>query len=188
MQTTLNDISTIQTGIYAQTTLNGEITYLQAKHFSEKGQFIGPIHPDLPLNSQTEKHLLKHGDVLFSAKSSKNFATWYESKNGLAVASSTFFVIRIKDNFKEKIIPEYIVWFINHPDSNNWLKKKAIGSAMPSISKAALQELKISLPDIKTQKSILEIKRLRDLEINLNEQIQMLRDQQIQQQIINSIK
>lgn len=188
MQKSLNDIATIQTGIYAQTALNSEIIYLQAKHFSEKGQFLGPVHPDIPLDSKTEKHLLKHGDVLFSAKSSKNFATWYESKNGLAVASSTFLVIRIKDNFKEKIIPEYVVWFINHPDSQRWLKKSATGTNMPSISKAVLQNLKIYVPDIKTQKLILEIKRLRDLEINLNEQVQNLKEQQIQHQIINSIK
>ncbi|MDQ3021035.1 MAG: restriction endonuclease subunit S [Bacteroidota bacterium] len=184
----LNDIATIQTGIYSHTASNGEIIYLQAKHFSDTGQFLKPVQPDLPSNDQTKKHLLQHGDVLFSAKSSKNFATWYESKNGLVVASSTFLVIRININFKEKVLHEYLTWFLNHPNTQAWLKKKAIGTSILSISKAALQQLKISLPGINVQHSIIKIDQLRNKENNLNKQIQALREQQIQQQIINTLK
>ena len=40
-------------------------------------------------------HILRQGDVLFAAKGTKNFAALYESKYHTAVASTSFFVIRV---------------------------------------------------------------------------------------------
>ena len=81
----------------------------------------------------------------------------YESKNQPAVASTSFFVIRLADNFRNKILPGFLVWLINNPGSQNFLKGKAIGTSMVSISKPVLEELEISIPDILTQKAILKI-------------------------------
>jgi restriction endonuclease S subunit len=68
------------------------------------------------------------------------------------------------------------------------LKANAIGTSMASISKAVLEDLEISIPDIKTQETILRISNLRNKENQLKQQIEILRDKQIQQQIINAIK
>jgi len=63
-----------------------------------------------------------------------------------------------------------------------------MGSSIASISKGALEELEISVPAIETQELILNITKLRNKEIELRQQIETLRDKQIQQQIINAIK
>ena len=188
MKTLLKHIATIQTGTFAKTVSDGEIVYLQAKHFNEYGHLSSTLHPDLKANDVTEKHLLKSGDVLFAAKGTKNFAAWYESKNQPAVASTSFFVIRLKENFSNKILPEFLVWFINHPSSQKFLKGRAIGTSIVSISKSVLEELEISIPDLQTQKTILKITQLRNSEKKLKQQIETLREKQIQQQIINGIK
>lgn len=188
MKTTLKHIASIQTGIFAKTVSNGEIVYLQARHFDENGHLISLLHPDLKEDNITEKHLLRHGDVLFSAKGTKNFAAWYESKNQLAVASTSFFVIRVQESFQNKILPEFLVWSINHPTSQKFLKGKAMGTSIVSISKSVLEELEISIPDLDTQGAILKIAQLRNSEKNLKQQIETLREKQIQQQIINAIK
>ncbi len=145
------------------------------------------MEPNLKTDHITGKHFLKDGDILFAAKGTKNFAAWYETKNEPAVASTSFFVIRLQKNFYKKILPEFLVWFINHPVSQKFLKGKAIGTSMVSISKAVLGELEISIPFIKTQKAILKINNLYKEEKKLKQQIESLREQQIQQQIINSI-
>ncbi|MCR6640097.1 MAG: restriction endonuclease subunit S [Sporocytophaga sp.] len=188
MKKTLGEISTIQTGIFAKTASEGEIVYLQAKDFDELGQLNSVLHPNLKGDNLTQKHLLGHGDILFAAKGSKNFATWYESKNPPAVASTSFFVIRIQEQFKGEIMPEFLVWFINHPKSQQFLKGQAIGTAIVSISKAVLEELEILIPDLQTQSAILKITQLRNNEKSLKQQIEILREKQIQQQIINAIK
>ncbi len=187
MKTSLGHIAAIQTGIFAKPIAEGEIVYLQAKHFDNAGQLNSILHPDLTKGSITEKHLLRDGDVLFAAKGTKNFAALYESESLPAVASTSFFVIRIQRNFYHKILPEFLVWLINHPNSQKFLKGKAIGTSIVSISKAVLEELEISIPDLQTQKAILKIAQLRNTEIELKKQIETLREKQIQQQIINAI-
>ena len=187
MKTSLSDIATIQTGLFAQTILKGDTIYLQSKHFDENGHFIQNLEPNLKADYITNKHLLKHGDILFSAKGTKNFAAWYESKNTPAVASTSFFVIRLRENFSDKIFPEFLVWYINNPASQKLLKGKAIGTSIVSISKPVLEELKVSIPDLETQKAILQIANLYKEEKKIKQQIDKLREQQIQQQIINSI-
>lgn len=185
MKTILGHIANIQTGIFAKPVSKGEIVYLQSKHFNENGQLHALLHPDLKADNITEKHLLRSGDVLFAAKGTKNFAAVYENLNKPAVASTSFFVIRLLEN---KILPEFLVWLINHPSKQKFLKGKAIGSSIASISKTVLEELEIFIPDLQTQQAVLQITKLRNTEKKLQQQIQSLREKQIQQQIINAIK
>ncbi len=188
MQTKLSHVVSIQTGLFAKTMVEGDIVYLQSKHFDENGLLKAALKPDLKADSVTEKHLLKAGDVLFSSKGSKNFAAVYQSKNVPAVASTSFFVIRMQDKFKNEILPEYLGWAINHPTSQRILKGNAIGTSMVSISKAVLGDLEIFIPGIERQKAILKISELYKKEKKIRQQIDSLRELQIQHQIINSIK
>jgi restriction endonuclease S subunit len=181
----LKDIASIQTGLFAKTIAKGEVVYLQSRHFDENGQLLSILHPDLKAEGIAEKHLLKSGDVLFAAKGTKNYAAVYENHNKPAVASTSFFVIRLM--FKN-VLPEYIVWFLNNPTSQTLLKGQAIGTSIASISKMVLDNLEIPIPDIETQKTILKITKLRRKEISLKQEIESLREKQIQQQIINAIK
>lgn len=180
MKTALKHITNIHTGVFAKPNKEGEIVYLQAKHFDENGLLIGLLHPDLSAESISGKHLLKHSDILFAAKGTKNFAAWYESKNLPAVASTTFFVIRLKENIINKILPEFLAWYINQPVSQKFLKGNAMGTSIASISKAVLEELEVSIPDLQTQKTILKITYLRNSEKKLQQQIEILREKQIQ--------
>ena len=188
MRTALRHIAIIQTGIFAKPVTEGDIVYLQAKHFDESGGLQATLHPDLKADSLTNKHLLKPGDVLFAAKGAKNFAACYESKNLPAVASTSFFVIRVQREFSSKILPEFLTWFLNEPGTQQLLKSQAIGTSIVSISKSVLEALEVSIPNLQTQKAILKITQLRNREKNLKQQIETLREQQIQQQLIKAIK
>jgi restriction endonuclease S subunit len=181
----IKNICRIQTGLFAKPSGKGEVIYLQARHFDENGKLLGILHPDLMGNDISQKHLLQEGDVLFAAKGNKNFAAVYENHNAPAVASTSFFVIKIKDR---KVLPEYMAWFLNNQSTQTLLKGQATGTAMPSISKQVLENLEIPIPSIQTQKVILQISKLRAKEIILKQEIEALRENQIQQQIINAIK
>lgn len=185
MKTLIKDITNIQTGLFAKPAGIGELVYLQAKHFDEYGQLHSILHPDLLAEGISEKHLLKDGDVLFAAKGTKNFAAVFENHNEPSVASTSFFVIRLAD---KKVLPQYLAWFLNNHTTQTLLKGQAIGTSIPSISKQVLENLEIPVPDIKTQKAIVEISKLRNNEKSLKQKIEALREKQIQQQIINVIK
>lgn len=185
MKKQIKDITSIRTGLFAKPSGQGDIVYLQARHFDEQGQLLSELYPDLAAEGIAEKHRLQAGDVLFAAKGTKNFAAVFEDHNEAAVASTSFFVISLID---KKLLPAYLAWFLNSPATQTILKGQAIGSSMPSISKQVLENLEIAVPDIKVQKAILQIARLRTREKALKLSIETLREKQIQQQIYNAIK
>ncbi len=185
MKIGIKDIAIIQTGLFAKPEAKGSIVYLQAKHFDENGMLRSSLHPDLKADNITDKHLLRTGDVLFAAKGSKNFAAVFEDHNEPSVASTSFFVIRLTER---NVLPEYLVWFLNHPATQKLLKGQAIGTSIASISKAVLEDLEISIPSIETQKAILQITNLRNTEKKLKQKIDSLNEKKIQQQIFNAIK
>lgn len=187
MKTTLAYIANIQTGIYALPVKTGKVVYLQAKHFNENGILLDAVEPELPFNPQTEKHLLNDGDIIFAAKGSKNFAAKYENKNGPSVASSTFLVLKINDEFREKISPDYLCWFLNHTKTQELIKATARGSSMISISKTALQELEITIPTMEKQNLIVKIHALQNAELRIMNQIQKLKEQYTQQLLLTAI-
>ncbi len=181
----LGDIVNIQTGLFTKTEKEGNAVYLQAKDFDENGILKGDIlHYNMTLDKQVEKHLLKPNDILFAAKGTKNFAAVYEIHNPPSVASTTFFVLKIKES---NIIPEFISWFLNNENTLNLIKKQAMGTAISSVSKSALNDLPISIPDIKTQKTILKIAALQKREKQLTFKLAELREKLIQQQINKAI-
>lgn len=185
LKTPLKNITSIQTGLFAKPTGSGELVYLQSKHFDENGQLNTGLYPDLPAEDISEKHILKDGDVLFAAKGTKNFATVFENHNEPSVASTSFFVLRTSYN---KILPQYLAWFLNNQATQALLKTQAIGTAIPSISKQVLENLEISVPDIERQEAILHITKLRNKEKLLKQKIELLREKQIQQQLFNALK
>lgn len=185
MTATIKNIAHIQTGLFAKPSGFGELVYLQSKHFDDYGQLHVDLYPDLIAEGISEKHLLKEGDVLFAAKGTKNFAAVFENFNEPSVASTTFFVIRMTD---KNVLPHYFAWFLNSHSIQALLKAQAIGTSIPSISKQVLENLEIAIPNIQTQKAILEITRLRTKEKSLKQKIEILRELQIQQQIFNALK
>jgi restriction endonuclease S subunit len=188
MKIKLSHIVSIQTGLFAKTLVDGDIAYLQSKDFDENGLLNVSLQPELKADKITEKHLLKPGDVLFASKGTRNFAAVFENKNIPSVASTSFFVIRLKEDFKNKVLPEYLRWFMNQPISQRFLQGKALGTSIVSIPKSELSELEILLPAIKKQKAILEIDELQKNEKSIRQMIDSLREQKVQQQIFNSIK
>ncbi|MBW8324221.1 MAG: restriction endonuclease subunit S [Prolixibacteraceae bacterium] len=185
MKTQLKNIATIQTGVFAKPTHNGDIVYLQVRHFDENGLLLSELDPDLMADDISEKHILKIGDVLFAAKGTKNFAAVFEDHYPPSVASTSFFVIR---TLSEAVLPQYLAWYLNNHDTQQFLKNLARGTSIASISKAVLDDLEIFIPDLKAQKLVLKITQLRNKEKELKKEIEILREKYIHQLIINEIK
>ena len=184
MRVSIKDIASIQTGLFAKPLVLGDVVYLQSKYFDEQGNLIASLHPDLLIEDISQKHLLRAGDVLFAAKGTKNFATVYEEHNLPAVASTSFFVIRFSSS---EVLPEYLSWFLNNPNTQIALKAQAMGTSIPSISKSVLEQLEIPIPSIEKQKSVVSISKLLIQEKAIQVKLETLRDKKIQHQIINAI-
>jgi restriction endonuclease S subunit len=182
LKTNLKNIASILTGIYGKPENEGAIIYLQVKDFSENGE-LKQVHPQLNGNIPN-KHLLKAGDILFAAKGTKNFAACFYGLNYPAVASTSFFIIRLQN---PKILPEYLVWYLNHPINIDRLKSSAIGTSIVSITKEVLGNIEISIPDMNVQRKVLMITALQQKEKSIKQQINLLNDKIIQYRILDAI-
>jgi restriction endonuclease S subunit len=180
----LIEIANIQTGVYAQPSHHGDAIYLQSRHIDESGKIDFNLQPDISLDDRVSKFILSSGDILFSAKGNKNISIVYDQKLGPAVASSTFFVIRLTH---QAVLPDYVSWFLNHPRTQKYLKAQAKGASPPSISIKTLYDLEIHVPNINTQREIIIIDTLRKKEQSMVRQIEDLKEQLMQQRLYQSI-
>ena len=187
MKTTLSNIVSIQTGFFARPDNSGDVVCLQSKHFDELGNITAQLFPELDSSKISQKHFLHSGDVLFAAKGTKNFAAIFQQIKHDAVASTSFFVLRIKDEYKTKILPEYIAWYINLPSTIGFLKEKSSGTSIVSISKPTLSRLEIPLPSTEKQQKILNIMQLKQKEKTLQMQINQFKNLILQHKLIQSI-
>ncbi len=180
----LGNISTIQTGFFATPDAIGDYVCLQTRDFDENGNLTSLIFPNIRGEKVSDKHRLKSGDILFAAKGVKNFATVIGENYPPCVASTSFFVLRLKVN---NIIPKYLAWYLNLSSTQGFLKSNAIGTSIASISKVVLEDVNIIVPTIETQQNIVQIFDLKFKERLLNKKIETLKEQLIEQIILKKI-
>lgn len=186
LKTTLRNIAALSSGIYAKPDLEGEVYYVQAKHFNDKGEFDFTVKPELRLDGKIEKHLLRTGDILLASKGDYNYAVQYRGLIDKAVASSTFIVVRVRD--QSQLLPEFLTWYLNHPGTQLFFKDRSKGSAITSLAIGAIADLAIFVPPVPKQKIILKLDELRKKETQLRQQLAAVRENCIQQQLFNTIK
>lgn len=164
MQVKLKDIADIQFGYYTQPGKLGTISYLQAKHFNDFGQYIGENDTFVEEDEKSVVNLLEDGDILFAGKGFRFFATLYKKEFGKAIASSIFFIIKPKT---EIIEPGYLVSILNLPKSLLHFQQSGAGSSIPSIRKSELEDFSINLIPMEQQRKIVAIQELylKDLEL-----------------------
>ncbi len=182
MKTQIKDIASVRTGVFATPSSKGEVAYLQTNHFDEQGNLKRFVKTDLSTNSVNPKHILTPGEVLFSSKGSKNFATVFTYDYPVSVASSSFLVL--SPEFSD-ILPEYLSWLLNSPDVQIQLKKEALGTAIQSITKSSLEDLIIPIPPINYQEKILKLTALCQMAKNIRYKISKLESTMIEEQIFN---
>lgn len=132
-----------------------------------------------------DKFYLQKNDILFVSKGLNNYAIAIEDINFRIVPSATFFVIRVNE---KKILPEYLVWYINQKDAQNYLSEKKAGTYVPNLNKQDIMELPIKVPSIKMQKAIATTSILLNKEIEILERIKTNRKELIQNQLLKLIK
>jgi restriction endonuclease S subunit len=184
----LKNIASIQSGLYQKPDPLGVVLYLQARHFDELGEFDQLAQPECVSGSSIEKHILKNNDILFAAKGAKNFAAVYRQEAGEAVASSSLFVIRIHKTMLSVVLPEFLQWYLNSIDGQNFIKFHVKGTAIQSIPISVLGDMEFTIPRIEQQEKIIKVQALRLREKYLLTEIERLKDQFIQRQLLSFTK
>ena len=102
-------------------------------------------------------HLAVAGDIVFRSRGGSFVSALVPAlgEDLLVVAP----MIRIRVN-REKVLPEYLVWYMNGANGTAFFKEFAKGSAMSLISKTVLERMPVKLPSLQAQKNIVELVEL----------------------------
>ena len=168
MRIELNNLCNLSFGPYLPPSSVGKIPYLQIRQFDENGILNNVTSEFVELNEKTKGYLLKDGDVLFVGKGSRLFAWCYTSDFGPAIASSIFYVLRIRS---QKLNPQYLATILNLQKSKNTFHQMGAGTNIFSIRKSELGAFNIPLLSIEKQTQIASLAQLHQREIQLAQQI-----------------
>lgn len=116
------------------------------------------------LPEPTERHLLQSGDLVFRSRGSPNVAAIVGPLSEPTIAILPLIVLRPD---RERILPDYLAWAINHPRAQRQFNAQAQGTGTRMISKSALDAVEIPLPDLDTQARIVAVDRLAKIESRL---------------------
>lgn len=177
----ISEIAEVFSGVYLQASPYGEVAYLQMKDFSSKSVEESALK--VSLSPKSKRSLLKKGDLLFAGKGTTYLCKVFDLDIH-AIASTIFYVIRLSDS---GILPDYLCWYLNHPNTEAFIKAQQVGSGTPLIRKQILENLEIAVPDLKTQQQIVELARLQQKEKALLKALAEKREQLTNQLIMNKL-
>lgn len=170
---TINNIAEVRMGFHirgsVQEEQGGNALLLQIRDVDDEGQFDEKSLTVIEVPN-LENHSLRSGDVVFLARGVRMHAFLFEgSQSGSIVPASYFMVLRVKHDLVD---PRYLVWAINQDAFQSQINTASTKSAVPQITKAAMIELKVELPDLAIQRRIVEVDRLMKIEWKLIQQLQ----------------
>ncbi|MBO7074014.1 MAG: restriction endonuclease subunit S [Bacteroidales bacterium] len=177
----LCQIAEIQSGIYIKGISDGDVSCLQVKDLL----MDSPETTAMKTNrtKKIDRYLLKKGDILFACKGTTYLCKVFDYDIP-AVASTTLYSIRLQTNI---ITPEYLCWYMNHPTIAASINNEKMGTGSPMIRKEVIENLEVMIPDMNTQKTIIEISKLQERENELVGLIQQKKTQLTNQLIINKL-
>jgi len=147
---------------------NGNVAVVQMKDIDEHSRLdAGDLAP-VYLPAVKDVHRVEKGDVLFRSRGRVNTATLVEEELGNVVAAAPLLRIRAKEG---RVLSEYLAWYINQPQAQNYLTRQVAGTITKMINKKAVEDMEIELPPIEQQERIVAIARLAEREQELLAQL-----------------
>lgn len=169
----LAEICDVQSGYTARAALRdtprGGVPAVQLRDLRGEEDFHPSVAPTYLLSPSFDRYWARAGDVLFRSRGDRNTAVVVApDTDKAAVAILPLIVLRPN---RDAVESRYLAWFINQPATQRYFDACSHGSVMRMIPKAAIDDLEVDLPDLPTQKLIVETDTLARIEHALNIQL-----------------
>jgi len=117
----------------------------------------------------SESHIAAPGDLIFRSRGLVPTAAILRGSTFCSVVAAPLFRIRVTPGL---VSPEYLLWFINHPETQLFLETRSEGTAQKMISKRTLEQLEVLIPSPEHQRSIAELAALSEREQSIAAKIE----------------
>ncbi|MFN3262119.1 MAG: restriction endonuclease subunit S [Pikeienuella sp.] len=175
----LAELSDIHSGYTARGRLEplpeGGVPALQLRDVGTEGAAPGPDFQRYDLGKLPDRYFVRGGEVVFRSRGEPNAAA--AISDPLPEPAVVIVPLVIVRPDKARVLPEYLAWAINQPDAQRRLGAEAQGTSLRMIPMAVLENLEIAVPDLPTQKRIVELNALARQEGKLLRQLAARRDE-----------
>ena len=189
----LGDVVTIRAGMVVSKTSNTDeskltdayVRMIGTSDFDEDVVLRDTLEPNVLYKDNIGKNFLQVNEILFNAKGHRFFAYLFKGEYKNAIASNVFMVLKLRS---ELVIPEYLEWYLNHPETLKVFNVKRTSQTIPSITKLELSELEVIIPDLDTQHRIIELDQLKKKRIRVQRELVILHEAYINAVTYKKIK
>lgn len=162
MRVKLKKMATVQMGYTFRSRLEasegGGVAVIQMKDLLDDNTVGCDDLVRISMEAMKDHHLVQRGDLVFRSRGSLTTAAVLLEDPGKAVVAAP--LLRIRVTKPDKILPEYLNWYISQRDAQIFLTSRAKGTVQKMISKQAIEELEVALPSMEKQKAIVELASL----------------------------
>jgi len=138
---------------------NGDVHVVQVRNTEATGEINQRWMVETILSTKKQPDWLQNGDVLFVAKGAKHYSVLVDRVLDRTVCSPHFFVVRLKPEFKDLILPAFLCWQLNQQPAQRYFKAKAEGSNYLSIRRQILENVPIKVLSPKKQRQLADMHR-----------------------------
>lgn len=138
------------------------------------------------------RYRIQPGDLLFVSRGTTNIAVplvepfvkpmpfdW-----DTLIPAYVFYIVRPA---RQRVLPEYLAWFINQPPAQAFLARHSRGTLVKLLPKGVFEELEVPVPPLEKQRCIVELEHLRAREEFLLKQLADARRRLVQQTCLAAV-
>ena len=116
-----------------------------------------------------ERFTVKPGDLIISCSGTVGKVSIIKNNDPKGIISQALLILRVNENI---ILPEFLKYFFSSYEGYNSLVSRSTGSVQVNISKRqVIENIPISVPKLNVQKKIVNILKIIDKKIELNNEI-----------------
>ncbi len=167
---------------------NGDVNVVQVRDTEPTGEINQYTMVETVLKTKKQPDWLENGDVLFVAKGAKHYSVLVEQVLERTVCSPHFFMVRLKPEFKDVIVPDFLCWQLNQQPAQRYFKATAEGSMYLSIRRQVLENVPIKVLNFKKQKQLAAMHRCAVREQKVLQKLIENRQQQIEAIAIHALE
>jgi len=159
MKMKIKKLATVQMGYSFRSRLEafegGGVAVIQMKDLLDDNTVGCDDLVRINMEAMKDHHLAQRGDLVFRSRGHVTTAAVLLEDPGKAVVAAP--LLRIRVTKPDKILPEYLNWYISQRDAQIFLTSRAKGTVQKMISKQAIEDLEVALPSLEEQRSIVEL-------------------------------
>lgn len=159
MKTKVKELATVQMGYSFRSRLesvaNGNVAVIQMKDLLDDNKVGCDDLIKVDMETVKDHHLARKGDLVFRSRGQVINAAILLDVPGRAVVAAPLLRIRVVK--PQRLLPEYLNWYINQRDAQAYLASRTKGTVLKMIDIQAIEDLEISLPSLDKQKTIVEL-------------------------------